>query len=163
MLPDINRILFATDLSDNSSRALAYAASIAKDSGAEIYVLHVVEEMSDDAKITMMMFMQDENAQKAALEKRRWLADQTLHERQDKFWGDLEDEDREVRAQVKKLEVVEGFPAEEILRCAESGHFDLIVLGAHEHGISHSFLGTTAKRVMRRTSIPTLVVPRRPG
>ncbi len=36
---------------------------------------------------------------------------------------------------------------------------DLIVLGAHDHGFSHTFLGTVAKRVLRRSKIPTLIVP----
>ena len=36
---------------------------------------------------------------------------------------------------------------------------DLIVIGSHEHGVSHTFLGSIAKRVLRRTRIPALVVP----
>ena len=160
MLPAIKRILFATDLSENAAHAFTYAVSLAAASKAEVHVLHVVESLSDDARLTLMMFVQDEATRKNALDRRRDMARESLEQRQDRFWSSLGEDQRALRAHVTELEVVEGFPAEEILRRADRGHFDMIVLGAHQHGMSHSFLGNTAKRVMRRARIPTLVVPR---
>lgn len=160
MLPDIKRILFATDLSANASYAFTYVARLAAMSGADVHVLHVVEALSDDAKLTLMMFVQDEATRKRAFNERRDMAKATLQQRQDKFWNELDPETRKLRKQITTLEVVEGFAAEEILQRAEKGKFDMLVLGAHEHGYSHSFLGNTAKRVLRRARIPTLIVPR---
>ncbi|GAB6147125.1 hypothetical protein JCM12294_45690 [Desulfocicer niacini] len=36
---------------------------------------------------------------------------------------------------------------------------DLIVMGTHEKGVSHTFLGTVAKRVLQRSRTPALIVP----
>jgi nucleotide-binding universal stress UspA family protein len=43
MIPQIKRILYATDLSKNSSYAFLYATNMAKKYGAEIVILHVIE------------------------------------------------------------------------------------------------------------------------
>ena len=161
MLPNIRRILFATDLSPNAANAFAHAVSLAAATGAEIHVLNVVETLSDDAKLTLMMFVQDQHARERAINRRVEMTKTMLAERQDRFWASVDEKARKYRDQVAALDVVEGFPAEEILRRSIEGNFDLIILGAHEHSISHSFLGTTAKRVLRRASVPTLIVPRK--
>jgi len=36
---------------------------------------------------------------------------------------------------------------------------DLIVMGTHEKGMLHSFLGSVAKNVLSRSHIPMLIVP----
>jgi len=44
MIPEIKKILYATDLSPNSAYALRYAINSAKKHDAGIIILHVVEE-----------------------------------------------------------------------------------------------------------------------
>lgn len=161
MLPKIKRILFATDLSPNAFHAFGYVAELAAISGAEIHMLHVVEALSDDARITLMMFVQDEKLRERALSERRTQAKDSLKERQDRFWSALDATEQKTRAKITKMEVIEGFAAEEILKRTDSGDYEMVVLGAHEHGMSHSFLGNTAKRVLRRARIPTLIVPQK--
>lgn len=161
MTPSIKRILFATDLSRNSSYAFRHAVGLAKATGAEIRVLHVCETLSDDAKLTLMMFIQDDVARHEALSRRVEMTRQALAERQESFWKAVPAGDRKLRDQIVAVDVVEGFPAEEILRHATDHDCDLIVLGAHEHAVSHTFLGSVAKRVLRRAKIPSLVVPNR--
>jgi nucleotide-binding universal stress UspA family protein len=52
-----------------------------------------------------------------------------------------------------------GSAADEILRLAESGHYDLIVMGTHGRtGIRRLMLGSVAEKVLRRASIPVLTV-----
>jgi len=46
ILPDIKKILYATDLSENSRHAFAYAAGIANRYEAGVTVLFVIEELS---------------------------------------------------------------------------------------------------------------------
>ena len=159
MKPTVTHILFTTDLSQNSTYALRHAASMAKATGAKLHVLHVMEPLSEDARITMQMFMQNETSRKDALNKRAEHVKAALTERQKKFWSALPEEDQSIREQVASIEVVEGHPAEVILRRSKELECDLIVLGAHDHGFSHTFLGSVAKRVLRRATIPTLVVP----
>ena len=159
MSTEIKRILFATDMSRNSYFAFKYAVAMAKMSGAEIYELHVVEPLSDDARITLTIFVQDEKEREKALASRATPAKEEFKKRIDQFWKDMPAEDQKVRKQVVSAEVVEGHVADQILSYAQANHCDIIVLGAHQHGISHTFLGSTAKRVLRRARIPTLVVP----
>ena len=68
---------------------------------------------------------------------------------------DPQSEDR-----VVSIEVCEGYPPEKILRKADDLNCDVIVMGTHGKGIiRHSFLGSTAQRVLRRVRKPVFIVP----
>ena len=159
MQPSVTNILFATNLTKNSTYALKKTASIAQAMGADIHVLHVNEPVSEDAKITFELFVTNEGSRQTAQQRRHEMVRQVLQERQNRFWAALDDDDRKVRDQVTSVEVTDGYPAEVILRRARELGCDLIVMGAQDHGLSHTFLGTVAKRVLRRSDIPTLIVP----
>ena len=161
MKPMISNILFATDLSHNSTYALRHAASLAQVTGADIHVLHVSEPLSDDARVAIEMFMLNDDARLQATARRGEMVHKLLAERQEKFWRALGPDDAAIRDKVTSIEIIEGHPAEVILRRARALACDLIVLGAHDHGFTHTFLGTVAKRVLRRADIPTLIVPYR--
>ena len=68
------------------------------------------------------------------------------------------EDDRKVRAQIRSVTVSESRPAEEILNSARRHDCDLIVMGSHEHGLRHTFLGSVAKSVLHRSHVPTLIV-----
>ncbi len=68
--------------------------------------------------------------------------------------------DPESADRVESIELCEGFPAEMILRKADEFNCDAIVLGSHGKGfIRNTFLGSTSKRVLRRTRKPVFVIP----
>ncbi len=161
MKTSISNILFTTDLSRNSTFALHHAVTLAQSTGARVHVLHAAEPMSDDARITMKLFFQDDAAREKALQTRVQYIRDELDERQDTFWKTVPEELQAVRQQIDSIDVIEGHPAEVILRRSRELDCDLIVLGAHSHGFSQTFLGSIAKRVLRRAVIPTLVVPYR--
>jgi len=46
MIPQIKKILYTTDLSDNSAYVFRYAVNSAKKHDAKIIILHVREQMS---------------------------------------------------------------------------------------------------------------------
>ncbi|RVU83345.1 universal stress protein [Leucothrix sargassi] len=163
MIPSNSSILVATDLSASSFNTLKYALSCIRDNDSQIHILHVTEPMSDDAKITLMMFMQDKEQRKGAIDQRSELMGQEFMNKLDAFWASQPAETQALRGRVISTDIKEGFPAEVILQHAKKRECDLIMLGAHEQAISHSFLGTVAKRVLRRAEVPTMVVPyRRP-
>ena len=55
--------------------------------------------------------------------------------------------------------VVRGNPVEQILEQAEEKNCDLIVMGTHGHGtLADVMIGSTARRVLRRSKKPVLVV-----
>ena len=160
MLPQIKHSLFATDFSRNACEAAKHAAGLALATGASVHVLHVVEPLSEDARFALMAFIQDPKLRHQALENRTQAARAMVAQREEQFWATLDQEQKAVRERMGELEVVEGFPPHEILERANGGRYDMLVMGGHEHGISHSFMGDTAKRVLRRVTIPTLIVPR---
>ena len=58
------------------------------------------------------------------------------------------------------IETCKGYPAEEILRTANKLNCDIIVMGTHGKGIiSQTFLGSMAKKVLRRTRKPVFIIP----
>lgn len=159
MLPTIKKILYCTDLSGSSAVAFRYAAALARIAGADVHVLHVVGRLSEDAVITLEAFVQDPAKRKAAIHERTVRAEALLKERQDTFWGELSEADQALRSQVKSLEVIEAYPAETILKKSVELGCDLIIMGGHDRGLSHNFLGGVAKSVLRRSNIPTMIVP----
>ena len=159
MLPKLNDILFATDLSENADNALRHALSMAQAHGANVHVLHVTEPLSQDAVVTLRMFLQDEASRQAAIKDRHESIKHMLKENQQKFVASLSSEEKDAYDAVDTVELDDGHPAETILKRAKELNCQLIVMGTHEHNTGHTFIGTVVKRVLRRSSIPTLVVP----
>ncbi|WP_051213219.1 universal stress protein [Rubritepida flocculans] len=134
------RILAGTDLSSRADRALRRAALIAAKTGAELLVLHAV----------------DDDQPRRLVEAERREASAILHE--------------QVAAlgQASALPILplieEGDPFEAILRVAETWKAELIVLGEHRRRpLRDIFVGTTVERVMRHGRCPVLMVNRAPA
>ncbi|MCY4470999.1 MAG: universal stress protein [Thiotrichales bacterium] len=159
MPAEVRKLLFCSDLSENSNVALRYAALLAKLTGADMHVLHVVEELSTDAKVTIQGFLMDAAKRNEALNERVRNIRSEVLKQQDAFWSQQSPDDQKVRKQVRSIDVIESYPAEQILRTSVKLGCDLIVMGAHEKGLSHTFLGGVAKSVLRRSRVPTLIVP----
>ncbi|SLN64193.1 universal stress protein [Ruegeria meonggei] len=159
MLPEINDILFATDLSKNSDNALRYALSTARAYGAGVHVLHVTEPLSQDAIVTLQMFLQDDESRKKAIGDRHASVKEMLRKNQQDFVQLLPESEKQDYSVVKSVELVDGHSAEMILQRASELNCQLIVMGTHEQGTGHTFIGTVVKRVLRRSSIPTLIIP----
>ena len=155
----IHNLLYCTDLSQNTHIAFSYAAYLAKLTGAEIHMLHVLEQLSEDATFTIEAYVQDDSLRHKMLDLRVERARKLLDDKQERFWANQSEEDRKVRSKIKSITVCESFPAEEILKSAKKHNCDLIVMGSHERGMSHTFLGSVAKSVLRRSHVPTLIVP----
>jgi nucleotide-binding universal stress UspA family protein len=52
-----------------------------------------------------------------------------------------------------------GDPAEAILRLAEEGGHDLVVMGSHGHGRVHrALIGSVSERVLRSSQVPVLLM-----
>ena len=66
------------------------------------------------------------------------------------------------RLDASQVDVVisEGYPAEQILEQADKLECDMIVMGTHGKGfLQQTFLGSVAKRVLRRAHKPITIVP----
>ncbi|MFT6916659.1 MAG: nucleotide-binding universal stress UspA family protein [Motiliproteus sp.] len=159
MLPEIKKVLYCTDLSKNASYAFKYAAYLAKQLGAQIHMLHVVEKLSSDARITLQTYVMSAEARNELLNHRIDHASALLQQRQAYFWEVLAPTEKALRDQITSIDVIEHYPAETILKRSQELNVDLIIMGAHEKGFMHTFLGSVAKSVLRRSRIPSMIVP----
>lgn len=159
MMKPIKTILYATDLSNTSSHAFRYAVGLAKALDSRLHVMHVLEPLNEEARITLQMFMINAQERNQAIHRRLETTRDALNERQEAFWAAMPADEQKDRGRVDDIEVVQGYAADAILKRAESLPADMILMGSHAHGLTHSFLGTVAKRVLHRAKVPTLIVP----
>jgi len=159
MIPKINRILYATDLSPNSEYAFRYAINSAIKHDAKIIILHVIESMPSAVHLEMGFIMGDEQA-KEIFEKNVSVALDRVKKRLKVFSEKELADDPKGANRVQRIEICQGFPAEEILEKANELDCDAIVMGTHSKGfLANTFVGSVAKRVLRRTRKPVFIVP----
>jgi len=158
MSVNIRKILYATDLSRNAAYAFQYAIYLSKMADTTICILHIVEKMSPDAQIAFRAYLDIDDRRKV-LADRAANAIERLKKRLTIFCEKEIEGEKEINAKIASIEVYEGYPAEEILNKAEELKCDAIVMGAHKKGFTHTFLGSVAKSVLRRSRIPTFIVP----
>ena len=159
MIPQIKRILYATDLTKNSAYAFYFASDLAQKNDARIVILHSIEPMP------AQVYFEAGSAGEAAIRRGREAA------RQDdvaEIKKHLEEFCRKVESQtglpcaslVSDVIVKEGYAVEEILNTADEKECDVIVLGTHGKGwLSREFLGSVARSVIERTRKPTFLIP----
>ena len=158
MIPEIKRILYTTDLSKNSAHAFRYALTFSKKFGTEIIILHVIEEMSADARLALEAYL-DREYRKEKLSQKVPNTIERIKKRLKVFCDKELQDESEVAKKVISIEVCMGYPEKEILKKVDELGCDAIVMGAHEKGRAHTFLGSVAKRVLRRARKPVFIIP----
>ena len=156
MIPRIKKILYATDLSENSAYAFRYAVNSAQQHGAKIHILHVLEEIKTNI---LAAYYELEKLQEIREKGKEEVKDR-IQKRLETFCQKELMKDPECRDLVASTEVVEGDPAAEILRKADELGVDLVVMGTHGKGLlEHAFLGSVAEKILHRIKIPVLTIP----
>lgn len=143
---DLKRVLFATDFSDLAETAQDYACEFAARFGAELHVLHVLQDV---------MLMMPEPGSAFSLPQNYMLdlkqaAEKTLESIPSAAWCQGKKVVRATRM---------GAAFVEIVRYAREHDIDLIVIGTHGRGgLKHVLLGSVAERVVRKAACPVLTV-----
>jgi nucleotide-binding universal stress UspA family protein len=159
MLPKIKKILYATDLSPNSKYAFGYAINSAIQHDAKIIILHVLEPVAAAVRAQMESYLDDDRIKKIFDEKINYTIE-LIEKRLKKFCKEELADNPKAADRVGSIEVCEGFAPDEILEKANKLDCDAIVMGTHGKGvIANTFLGSTAKRVLRRARKPIFVIP----
>jgi nucleotide-binding universal stress UspA family protein len=160
MIPQIKKILYATDLTKNSLYAFHFAVDMAQKHDASMIMLHCVEPISpyvyaagvapDVLKVLPEGKEQEKKVDVAEIKK-------VLQQ----FRENVESQIGPLRVDlVSEIIVNEGFPVEEILNIADTQGCDVIVLGTHGKGwLKQTFLGSVARSVLERTRKPVFVIP----
>lgn len=139
------RILVPTDYSIHARTAVVEGHNIAKKFGADLILLHVIEEpippafyLSANDVVINDLFDSAEKDSKQAL-------------------SDLVND---VGIKQKfKLEVIKGHVVSTITEYASDNDVDLIVMGSHgDSGLTHFLLGSTTEKVLRSAFCPVMTV-----
>ncbi len=136
----IKTILVATDFSEASERAFAYAISMAAQLRAEIVLLHVFEPIAPELKILESAFVDPSFREQASRELSEWRS--------------------KVPAAVSAQTVFREAKAahKEILNAAAQFNVDLIVMGGHGRNSLGRFVsGSTAEHVLKHAPCAVLV------
>ena len=158
MLPQIKKILYATDLSENARHAYRYAASLAQQYGAKITILHVIEKLTAETFLQIQGYVGEAEWNKLQCEKQADFIS-AIKGRLGNFCDEISGELDACTFQVEKILVKEGVAADEILYQADLNDADAIVMGTRGFGMfKDALMGGTARRVLRRSRIPVLVV-----
>jgi len=141
---DIKRILFPTDFSEGSNNALPYAADMAKQYGAKLYLLHVMHDVAKATGWYVPHVSMDEINKDIEVNAKKEI---------ERFGAE------EFRGRDVERVVIKGIPYEEIIRFAKDNKIDLIVIGTHgRKGLDRIVFGSTAARVVRDAPCPVLSV-----
>jgi len=154
MSVDLDTLLVATDFSDASAPATAYAFSLACTLNARLYVLHVVPE--DDVRVLTAIsgHLQSEVTPATLVE--------TFYTEANKRLSQLVEEARATDLVHERL-IVTGEPAAAILSWAAAKQVQLVIIGTHgRQGVTRFLMGSVAERVLREAPCAVLVVPATP-
>ena len=158
MIPEIKRILYATDLSENARHAFAYAASLANRYQGKITVLHVLEELPHSAQMRVAAIVGKDKWQEMQKDNEGEVLSK-IRTRVEEFCKDVGNDLADCPFIVDEIIVKSGVPADEILDQSMGIGCDMIIMGTHGHGIiGNVLMGSVARRVVRRSRIPVLVI-----
>jgi len=167
MLPQIQRILYTTSLSDHTRVVFRQAISLARAHGAKITILHVVEPLTHSESFLVEAYMSPETteATKNLAENLRQTQSQQVLDRicarVERFYAEELGPDAHADL-VENIMVASGSPPAVIVRVADQLDADMIVVGREVEGggWQRAIRGSTARQVMQLTARPVLVVTR---
>lgn len=143
---NLKRILVPTDFSEYSAIALRYAAAFADKFTAEIYLLHVFQDLAVSGPEAVAVGPPIVAPIEQFLDSARKSLDRLIQ--------DARLEHLAIHAEVRP-----GTPFDEILALAQEKDIDLIVMGTHGRGwLAHVLLGSVTEKVVRKSPCPVLTV-----
>ena len=127
MIPDIKKILYATDMSPNARYAFGYAASLAKQYDAKITIIHVVEELSPTAQLLIGDIIGEKRWSTLKVEKENAIIT-NIRDRLENFCESFYQDIPQCRLAVERVLVETGPAGGRIIGAAESIDADVIVM-----------------------------------
>ncbi|UFS69752.1 universal stress protein [Geomonas sp. RF6] len=131
-----SNILFATDFSDTAENALKYVGVIARETGAQVTLLHVLEPGGKDP------------AEERQAEE---MAQYLLEAKRERVRG--------AGAADVTTALVKGNAEKEVAAVARKGRYSLIVMGFRGKGVVKEMMGSVASEAARHAGVPVLFIP----
>jgi nucleotide-binding universal stress UspA family protein len=130
----LRKMLLCADFSDHAHRASEYAVSMAKEYGAELMLLHVLEDVPRSADLEIA-------TEKVANQLKESIAPKTRE------------------GCIVKVIVRIGKPYQQIIQLALEAQTDLVIMGVRGRGaLDTAIFGSTTHRVIQLGSCPVLAV-----
>ena len=147
-----SKILYPTDFSEPSKKAIRYVKKLREGGTKEIVILHVIDEHELVMMIEGCGWLGKDPAEclDEIEKKHREMAEKELNKIKEK----LMNEKVKVKTQIEK-----GTPFKKIVEIAEREKVSLIVMGSHGKGMLKELLiGSVSENVIRHTKKPVLIV-----
>jgi len=158
MTPDIKKILYATDLSESARYAFGYAADLADKYKATLTILYVMENLNYTSEVQVSEMVGPEIWEKLKRQKQEYLS-QKIQARLETFCTEMETLHDSCQLLAQNIRIERGNPQEVILETSQQMGADLIVMGTHGYNIlKDAFIGGTARKVVRHSEVPVLVI-----
>jgi nucleotide-binding universal stress UspA family protein len=166
--PQYNRILIAHDGSESSNKALDHAIYLSKMSGAEILILHVLENIHDMDSSAVLATSRGEGEREGTKAREDI---ENLNKQQNyeiRVEGEVKEMIEEkirfckqagVKSQVS-YKIQPGKPADKIVKVAEETSIDLIVMASSKssRSLARRILGSTSRKVIDSVEKPVLII-----
>jgi nucleotide-binding universal stress UspA family protein len=144
-MKEFKTILFATDFSENSEYAFKYALDMARKYQSLLVIVHVINEPVD---------LRGFYVPHISFESLEEEIEEGARKMMKKF----------CRMHISDYEnyqtfIVPGIPYDEIIKKAMDLPADLIIMGTQgRSGLDHVLFGSTAEKVVRKSSVPVMTV-----
>ena len=140
------KILFPTDFSDMSQKAVKYIKQLKGAGAQEVIVLHVI----DEKELLVLSRVPDQ-----------YLKITTLMEKEIAKELAVVEADMTAEGFSVKLKVKTGKPFTEIMMTATEEKVSIIVVGSHgKSNIGEMLMGSVSENVIRHAKVPLLVISR---
>jgi nucleotide-binding universal stress UspA family protein len=169
-IPQIRKILFTTDLSQQTRHAFTHAVGLAAQYRASLTILYVMEDLTPtpaqsanlqafigDERWGELLQTREQEARQILIGKRR--ESNMIRDALNEMVAAAQKDHPDQRLQPEEIVVVQGDAVECILHEAETREVDLIVMGYHPRGrLEEAIVGSVSRSVLRRTHVPVLLV-----
>lgn len=161
MLPQINKILYATDLKEKGSKnAFRMAVSLAQSNSAQLLILHVMEPISTAMEGMLRNAMSEDEIRQFKTNGLDNLRNELTSRIEDFCAEECPGPDKNYPGGEPIIAVIEGESGDVILEQSKNHEVDMIVMGTRTHtGIGQFLLGSTANKVIHHSKVPVLVYP----
>lgn len=148
----MKKIICAVDFSNATPEVLKMGVNLAKSFGADLELFHSIEP---EPSYTAYGFTPGEfPAMNAFQEEAKRRATNKLNELLDIARIDLPN---------ATAQMIDGSPLHALLDHVKESGADFVILGSHGHGVIASLLlGSVAEGMVRKATVPTLIVPAPP-
>jgi universal stress protein A len=157
------RILVPTNLGEPSRAAVQQGVAFARQFGAKLFLLHVLDGRGFDAALeterVLEVLSAEGNGGAAGEPSPLEIARNAARHDLERLLG--RDEERDTQADYLLRASGIGGPADAIVACARELAVDLIVMGKHHLGfVEHMLTGSVAEKVVRHAPCHVLIVQR---